>query len=67
MINNENIKLYGTIVLMSVDNPASSSCSGFKEGSSGYRFCHQYLSTPDESKEIVSLKFPVNLTCHVLL
>ena len=55
------------IALISADNPASSACGEFKEGSSAYRFCRQCLSTADESKEIVSLKFPVLLTRFVLL
>ena len=67
MINEEKIKLYGTIALISADNPASSACGVFKEGSSAYHFCRQCLSTADESKEIVSFKFPVLLTCFVLL
>ena len=52
-INGENKKLQGTIALISADNPASSACGGFKEGSTAYRFCRQCLATSDESKKIV--------------
>lgn len=52
-INGENKKLQGTIALISADNPASSACGGFKEGSTAYHFCRQCLATSDESKKIV--------------
>ena len=46
-VNGENTKLQGTIALISVDNPTSSGCSGFKEGSTPHHFCHQYIVTDD--------------------
>ena len=42
--------IYGTIAAVSVDNPASSSLGGFKEGSMAHRFCRQCLVTRGEIK-----------------
>ena len=40
---------YGTLALVSADNPASSALGGFKEGSSAHRHCRQCLGTSQET------------------
>jgi len=45
--------IYGTIVAVSADNPASSAFGGFKGGSQAYRFCRQCYITLDEIPHVV--------------
>ena len=33
---------YGTVAVISADNPASNSLGGFKESTAAYRYCHLY-------------------------
>ena len=58
MINGVPQLLFGTLTLVSADNPASSSVGGFKEGSSAYRLCRHCLGTASETKEKVSPYVP---------
>ena len=46
--------VFGTVVAVSADNPASSAVGGFKEGSSAYRFCRQCLITIGKIRSVVS-------------
>lgn len=45
---------YGTIAVISADNPASSLLGGFKESASAYRLCRQCMGTKDEIRMKVS-------------
>ena len=56
MMNIQGVEsmIFGTIALLSADNPASSACGGFKEGSTAYWYCRQCFATVDETKSIVS-------------
>ncbi len=46
--------VYGAMVCVSADNPASNLLGGFKESSSAYRPCRQCLATRVDSKTKVS-------------
>ena len=41
--------LFGTMAVISADNPASSALGGFKESGSAHRYCRQCLGTSDEA------------------
>jgi hypothetical protein len=58
---------YGTIALISADNPASSALGGFKEGSSAYRYCRHCLGKAEDTiKEFNESSFKIrNLTRHM--
>ena len=47
---------FGTIAVISADNPASSALGGFKESGAAYRYCRQCLGTYDETSTKVMLK-----------
>ena len=53
-MNGISTPIFGTLALLSADNPASSSCGGFKESGSAYRYCRQCLANTDEAKSTVS-------------
>lgn len=57
--------IYGTIVAVSADNPASSSLGGFKEGSTAYRFCRHCLTTREEIKSKVKKNVMILIFMHV--
>lgn len=44
---------YGTLALVSADNPASNDMGGFKKSSSALRHCRQCLGTQSETREEV--------------
>ncbi len=52
-VANEPLTVFGTLVVVSGDNPASSLMGGFKEGASAYRPCRQYFATLAETKQEV--------------
>ena len=47
---------YGTISIISADNPASCALGGFKEGSRAHRFCRHCLIIIDQLREMVKLE-----------
>ena len=47
--------IYGTLGLVSADNPASCALGGFKESTSAYRHCRQCMGTKVEMKKEVEL------------
>ena len=46
---------YGSLALVSADNPASSAVGGFKESCSAYRHCRQCFGTKEEMKREVGI------------
>ena len=55
---------YGTLALVSADNPASSGLGGFKEGNCAYRYCHHCLGTAVEC--VVEVDVFENILLHSL-
>lgn len=49
-IEDEEVKFYGTVALVSADNPASAALGGFKESSSAFRCCRHCLGTLEDIK-----------------
>ena len=45
--------VYGTLVLVSADNPASSALGGFKESMSALRYCRHCKATNEEASSQV--------------
>lgn len=41
--------LFGTVTVLSADNPASCAVGGFKESTAAYRMCRQCMATHDEA------------------
>ena len=62
-VNGTFRKYYGTVTLVSADNPASSALGGFKESTSAYRPCRQCLGTNDEIKHQVILSLTIHKSC----
>ena len=65
--------IYGAVVCVSADNPASNLLGGFKESSSAHRPCRQCLTTREELQTMVCscnynahLVFLVWLACEIL-
>ena len=46
---------YGTVAIVSADNPASNSLGGFKESTAAYRYCRQCMATSTETKNTVMI------------
>lgn len=41
---------YGTIAVVSANNPASNALGGFKESVAAYRYCRQCMASAQEAK-----------------
>ena len=54
-VNGGFSQYYGTVTLVSADNPASSAVGGFKESTSAYRPCRQCFGTNHEIRQQVML------------
>lgn len=59
--------VYGTISVISADNPASSSLGGFKEGGLAYRFCRQCMTIIAEIKIKAGETKPSLLVQYIVL
>lgn len=57
---------YGTVTLVSADNPASSSLGGFKESCSAYKPCRQCTGNNEEIREKVHILMFILVSTSVL-
>lgn len=55
---------YGTLVLISADNPASCALGGFKEGSSAYRYCRHCMGKAEQTRtEVIYFCYLSGVVC----